>query len=54
MLIDSGESFKLVATLLKKLQADKGAPAAKEAWASTGLSLLAYLPKVHFPPFRID
>ena len=45
-LIDSGEGVKLIATLLKRLQADKGATAAKEAWTATGLSLLDFVPKV--------
>ena len=45
-LIDSGEGVKLIAALLKRLQADKGATAAKEAWTVTGLSLLDFVPKV--------
>ena len=44
-LIDSGEGLKLVAALLERLLADKGAGAAKEAWTATGLSLLDFAPK---------
>ncbi len=48
-LIDSGEGVKLIAALLKRLQADKGPMVAKEAWAATGLSLLDFVPKVCLP-----
>ena len=45
-LIDSGEGLKVIAAVLKRLQADKGAAPAKEAWTATGLTLLEYVPKV--------
>ncbi|CAK0783381.1 hypothetical protein CVIRNUC_006580 [Coccomyxa viridis] len=44
-LIDSGEGLKVIAAVLKRLQADKGAAPAKEAWTATGLTLLEYVPK---------
>ncbi len=44
-LVGSGEALKAVTALLKRLLADKGASATKEAWAATGLSLLDFAPK---------
>ena len=49
MLIDSGEGLKVVTALLERLLAEKGAGAAKEAWAATGMSLLEFVPKASTP-----
>ena len=48
-LIDSGEGLKVVTALLERLMADKGAGAAKGAWAATGMSLLDFVPKASTP-----
>ena len=48
-LIDSGEGLTVIAAVLKRLQADRGAASAKEAWTATGLTLLDYVPKVNLP-----
>jgi len=47
-LVDSGEGIKVITASLERLRADKGVAAAKDAWTTTGLSLLDFVPKVGF------